>query len=146
MAKNEGILSDEEWDRLVRQLIQTVAQLATRNHGALTKVARATNLSKSAIAQMKTTGKASPVSFIRVAANLAGLTDTQARTLLSNPTSILKNLEPISDVETLFSEVRALYDDNELAAWLKLLRSKNQVETDLGISVKASMKKSKIRK
>jgi len=142
-VKEEDKLSDVEWDQLVRTLIQTVAQLATRNHGAAASVARATNLSKSAIAQMKRSGKASPVSFLRVAAHLAGLTDKQAKALLENPGSVLKNLEPASEIETLFSEVRKYYTDNELAAWLKLLKSKHQVEADLGITVKASVNKSK---
>lgn len=142
-GKDEDKLTDAEWDHLVRNLIQMVAQLATRNHGAAAGVARATNLSKSAIAQMKRTGKASPVSFIRVAAHLAGLTDKQAKVLLENPGSILKNLEPSSDIESLFSEVRKYYSDNELAAWLKLLKSKHQVESDLGITVKASISKTK---
>lgn len=141
--KTEEKLTDAEWDQLVRNLIQTVAQLATRNHGAATNVARAANLSKSAIAQMKRTGKASTVSFIRVAAHLAGLSDKQAKSLLENPGSVLKNLEPASEIETLFNEIRKYYSDNELAAWLKLLKSKHQVEADLGISVKASLSKGK---
>jgi hypothetical protein len=142
-VKEDEKLSDAEWDQLVRSLIQTVAQLATRNHGAAASVARAANLSKSAIAQMKRTGKASPVSFIRVAIHLAGLTDKQAKALLENPGSVLKNLEPASEIETLFNDVRKYYTDNELAAWLKLLKSKHQVESDLGITVKAAITKNK---
>ncbi len=141
--KTEEKLTDAEWDQLVRNLIQTVAQLATRNHGAAANVARSANLSKSAIAQMKRTGKASTVSFIRVAAHLAGLSDKQTKGLLENPGSVLKNLEPASEIETLFNEIRKYYSDNELAAWLKLLKSKHQVEADLGISVKASLSKAK---
>lgn len=146
MAKHTKIdeqLTDAEWNQLVRHFIQTVAQQATRNHGAAAQVASATNLSKSAITQMKRTGKASLVSFIRVAAYLANLTDRQTKSLLENPASILKNLEPASEIETLFSEIRGYYSDNELAAWLKLLKSKHQVESDLGITVKAAISKRK---
>jgi hypothetical protein len=142
-GRDDEKLTDAEWDHLVRSLIQTVAQLATRNHGSATSVARAANLSKSSIAQMKKTGKASPVSFIRVAAHLAGLNDRQAKALLENPSSVLKNLEPASEVETLFNEIRKYYSDNELAAWLKLLRSKHKVESELGITVNASVNKTK---
>lgn len=141
--KEDQKLSDTEWDLLVRNLIQKVAQLATRNRGASTDVAIATNLSKSAIAQMKRTGKASPVSFIRVAVYLAGLNDKQAKDLLENPTSVLENLKPSSEIETLFNEIRGYYSDNELVAWLKLLRSKHKVESELGITVKAANKKTK---
>lgn len=89
----------------------------------------------------------SATSFMRVAACLAGLTDSQASDLLANPTSVLKNLEPASEIEALFNEVKGLYSDNELAAWLKLLRPKHQVASDIGISLKASIKSTKkIRK
>lgn len=139
-------LTDGEWEILVRNLIQTVAQLATRNPGAAAKLARSTNLSKSAITQMKRTGKASTVSFIRVAAFLAGLADEQAKGLLENPAAILKNLDPASDVDKLFNEVRVFYSDNELAAWLILLKSKHKVESDLGISLNAHVIKSNSKK
>lgn len=141
LAKDQRVLTDAEWDQLIRGLIRTVAQLATRNRGTLTKVAQATNLSKASIANMRKTGKASVVSFIRVAAYFAGLGDSEAKELLENPGSILKNLEPASEIESLFNEVRRVYADNELGAWLKLLKSKHQVESDLGISVKAAVKK-----
>ena len=141
-VKDHSALTDAEWDQLVRGLIRTVAQLATRNRGTVTKLAHATNLSKASIANMRKTGKASIVSFVRVAAFFAGLNDREAKALLENPGSILKNLEPASDIETLFDDVRKLYSDNELAAWLKLLKSKHTVESDLGITVKASVRKS----
>jgi len=144
--KENDKLTDVEWESLVRSFIQTIAQLATRNPGAAAKLARAANLSKSSIAQMKSTGKASPVSFIRVASFLAGLSDKQAKDLLENPGSILKNLEPESEVQVLFNDVRKYYADNELAAWLKLLRDKHRVETNLGISVTAKVTRSKARK
>lgn len=141
LGKDQKALTDAEWDQLVRGLIRTVAQLATRNRGTLTKVAQATNLSKASIANMRKTGKASVISFIRVAAYFAGLADDDAKDLLENPSSILKNLEPASEIESLFSEVRKVYTDNELAAWLKLLKSKHQVESELGITVKAALRK-----
>ncbi len=142
-GKDNNKLTNTEWNSLVRTFIQTVAKLATRNPGEATALSRATDLSLSAITQMKNTGKASPVSFIRVAAFLAGLTDQQTKNLLENPGSILKNLEPTSEIETLFNEVRAYYNDNELAAWLKLLKSKHLVESQLGITVSAQVQKPK---
>ncbi len=145
-AKNEDVLTDADWEQLVRHLIQNIAQRATRNRGSTVTVARATNLSLSAIAQMKGTGKAGPVSFIRVAMHLAGLTDKQAKYILQNPSFILKNLGPSSELENLFNEIRQYYSDNELAAWLKLLKSKHQVEKELGITVKASVSKKQKRK
>lgn len=134
-------LTDEEWENLVRSFIQTIARLATRNPGAATKLAKATNLSKSAVAQMKNSGKASTTSFIRVASHLAGLDDQKTKDLLDNPGAILKNLEPMDEVLELFYSVREYYSDNELLAWLKLLHSKGKVENDLGISIKASLSK-----
>lgn len=144
--KSDEKLSRSEWERLARDLVQTIANRATKNQGAAAALARATDMSQSSIAQMKRTGKASIPSFLRVAAYLAGLTDREVRELLVNPVSILKNLEPASEIESLFNEIRGFYSDNELAAWLKLLRSKHQVEENLGITVKASDGKPKRKK
>lgn len=141
--KTKTKLTDAEWEHLVRELVKTVAQQATRNRGAAASVARSTNLSKSAIAQMKRSGKAGIVSFIRVAIHLAGINDQDAKGLIQNPASILSNLEPSSEIDSLFREIRGYYSDNELAAWLKLLRSKHQVEENLGVTVKASLRKRK---
>lgn len=76
---------------------------------------------------------------------LAGISDAQAKNILENPESLVKNLEsgPASPVDNMFLELRNLYSENELAAWLKLLISKRTVEQNIGISIKASLKKNK---
>lgn len=142
-SKTDDKLTDAEWNQAVRNLIQAVAQVATKKRGSIAQVAKAANISESAIKQMKATGKASTVTLIRVAAHLAGLTDKQAANLIENPESLLKQVEPVSELENLFNQMRRQYSDNELAAWFKLLHSKNVVEEHLGISVSASLGKPK---
>ncbi|MGE0527389.1 MAG: hypothetical protein AB7P49_10030, partial [Bdellovibrionales bacterium] len=55
---------------------------------------------------------------------------------------MIQNLESPSALDKLVFELKNLYSENELAAWFRLLISKRVVEKDLGIEVKARMKKS----
>jgi hypothetical protein len=143
MAKTgeHHMLSDAQWDELVREFLKKLAQTATRNRGSATHVARALNKSMSAVTEMKSSGKGSVVSWVRLAKHLTGMSDVEAQRLLEDPSAILRSLEQPSEIESLFSEVRRHYTDLELAAWLKLLLAKSKVEADLGIQVRATLQK-----
>lgn len=141
-TKNEFKLQDEEWDTLVRQFLRKMAQTATRNRGAATTLSKAINKSKSAVVDMKTEGTGSVVSWVRMAMHVAGISDAEAKEMLQDPAILMRNrIEMPSQLESLIHELRRHYDENELAAWMTLLLSKRQVEDDLGVTLKAALKK-----
>lgn len=115
----------------------------TRNRGDATKVAKVLGLQRATISDIRT-GRSSGSATVnlRMLFMLAGISDSEARKILENPQLLLKDIEsgPASQIDNLFLELKNLYSENELAAWLKLLISKRNVEIDLGVSLKATLK------
>lgn|SRR5665647_571654 len=141
MANKE--LTSKEWEEYVKKFWQEVIRSLTRERGEATKLAKALCLQRATISDIRT-GRSSGSSTVnlRMLFMLAGIPDYDAKKILENPQLLVKNLESglTSQVDNLFFELKNLYSENELAAWLKLLISKRNVEKNIGVSLKASLK------
>lgn len=137
-------MTSEEWEDLVRNFCKEITRSVTRNRGDVGRIAKLLSLKQQSISDMRSgriTG--SVVVNIRLFFLKAGIPDHEAKKFLENPQMMIQNLETPSAVDKLVFELKNLYSENELAAWFKLLISKRVVEKDLGIEVKARVKKGK---
>ena len=135
-------MTPEEWEDLVRNFCKEITRSVTRKRGDVVRVAKLLGLKQQSISDMRTgriTG--SSVVNVRLFFLKAGIPDHEARKFLEHPQAMIQNLETPSPLDKLVFELKNLYSDNELAAWFKLLISKRKVEKDLGIEVKARVKK-----
>lgn len=137
-------LTPEEWEDLVRNFCKEIARSVTRKRGETRRIAKLLGLRPSSISDIRTgriTG--SVVVNVRLFFIKAGIPDNEAKKFLEHPQAMIQGLETPSAVDKLVFELKNLYSENELAAWFKLLISKRVVEKDLGIEVKARVKKGK---
>ena len=74
-------------------------------------------------------------------AHHAGLSPEEISSLFTNFPSLLKEVKPLSELDLLFEELKKNYTKNEIAAWLKLLISKKEIEDFIGVNIKVSSKK-----
>lgn len=136
-------MTPEEWEDLVRSFCKEITRSVTRKRGDVGRIAKLLGLKQQSISDMRSgriTGSA--VINIRLFFLKAGIPDSEARKFLEHPQVMIQNLETPSALDKLVFELKNLYSENELAAWFKLLISKRVVEKDLGIEVKARMKRS----
>lgn len=137
-------LTPDEWEELVRNFCKEIARSVTRQRGEPRKIAKLLGLKPSSISDIRTGRNiGSVVVNLRLFFLKAGIPDHEAKRFLEHPQVIIQNLETPSALDKLVFELKNLYSENELAAWFKLLISKRTVEKDLGIEVKARVKKSK---
>lgn len=137
-------MTPEDWEELVRSFCKEITRSVTRKRGDVGRIAKLLGLKQQSISDLRSgriTG--SVVVNIRLFFLKAGIPDHEARKFLEHPQMVIQNLETPSPLDKLVFELKNLYSENELAAWFKLLISKRTVEKDLGIEVKARMKKSK---
>lgn len=137
-------LSSKEWEDLVRSFCKEITRSVTRKRGDVGRIAKLLGLKQQSISDMRSgriTG--SVVVNIRLFFHKAGIPDQEAKRFLEHPQLMIQNLESPSALDKLVFELKNLYSENELAAWFKLLISKRVVEKDLGIEVKARMKRGK---
>jgi len=140
-------LSEQEWDRLVRNFFKEIARSATRGRGGPQKLADAIGLSKQAISDLRggrSVGRV--VSNVRMLFFKAGIPDADAKKFLQNPNIVIKGLDSPSPIDSLMEELKNVYSENELLAWLRLLLSKKIVEREVGIGLKAYTKKTHRKK
>lgn len=136
-------LTQQEWDGLARDFCKEITRSLTRNHGDVRRIAKLLSLEPGTISDMrKGRSIGSVVVVMRLFFLKAGIPDHEAKKFLDNPQFLIKNLETPDGNDKLYQELKNIYSDNEVAAWLRLLISKRLVEKDLGIEVKARMKKS----
>ncbi|MGE3680233.1 MAG: hypothetical protein AB7G93_00815 [Bdellovibrionales bacterium] len=140
---SQKTMTPEEWEELVRNFCKEITRSVTRKRGDVGRIAKLLGLKQQSISDMRSgriTG--SVVVNIRLFFLKAGIPDNEARKFLEHPQVMIQNLETPSALDKLVFELKNLYSENELAAWFRLLISKRVVEKDLGIEVKARMKKS----
>lgn len=143
----EKQLTEQEWDRLVRNFFKEIARSATRGRGGAQKLADVIGLSKQAISDLRggrSVGRV--VSNVRMLFYKAGIPDADAKKFLQNPNIVIKGLDSPSPVDSLVEELKNAYSENELLAWLRLLLSKKIVENEVGVGLKAFTKKKSSRK
>jgi len=143
----EKQLTEQEWDRLVRNFFKELARSATRGRGGAQKLADAIGLSKQAISDLRggrSVGRV--VSNVRMLFYKAGIPDADAKKFLQNPNIVIKGLDSPSPVDSLVEELKNVYSENELLAWFRLLLSKKVVENEVGVGLKAFTKKKSSRK
>lgn len=141
---NHKPMTPEEWEELVRNFCKEITRSVTRNRGDTGRIAKLLDLNQSTVSDLRTgriTGSA--VVNIRLFFLKAGIPDHEAKKFLEHPQMMIQNLETPSALDKLVFELKNLYSENELAAWFKLLISKRVVEKNLGIEVKARVKKGK---
>ena len=115
--------------------------------GGAQALASAVGLSKqqiSSIRQGRSVG--SVIGNTRMFFYKAGLTDQEAKEILENSKAIISNIEKPDSIDLLVTELKGLYEPNELSAWLRLLIDKKTVEKNLSVTIKVSLKKSKGKK
>lgn len=141
MMKNNDKLTSEQWEELVRGFLKKLLFSITKNRGDSVLLAKAIDKSMSFLAEMKSSGAGTVVTWIRVMAYKAGLSDKKAQQLLENPVRIFRNIEPPSLIEELFAKVKARYSEDEIIGWLKLLLTKFEIEDKLGLTIRVASKK-----
>lgn len=139
-------LTDKEWNDFVKEMLKTFATGALSGHGDNAKAAKALGLSVSAVEQMKSSGKGSPKSWIKLAAYKANLSPDEIRSFFKNIPGILKQIKPMSEVDGLFEEFKKSYSNQEIAALLQLMIAKREVEDFVGVNIKVSKKKTAKKK
>ena len=135
-------LSSEEWEALVRNFCKEITRSVTRKRGETQRIAQLLGITPSSLSDMRAgriTG--SVVVNLRLFFLKSGVPDQEAKRFLEHPQAMIQNLETPSALDKMVVELKNLYSENELAAWFKLLISKRVVEKDLGIEVKARVKK-----
>ena len=135
------VLSEKEWENLVRELFKSFAHSSLPNRGDNVKAAKALKVSLSTIEQMKSYGKGSLKTWIKLASYRANLSPDEVRAFFNNFPGLLKEIKPLSDVDRLFEEIKKQYNSQEIAALLHLLLSKRDVEKFVGINIKVSKRK-----
>lgn len=141
VPKWQKSMESKAWSASIRAALIDFAKEATRERGATEKAAKALGVTRSAIEKMKITGQGSVESWLKLAAFKADLDEKQLRFFLDNLQQILSDVTPPSALDKVWEELKASYQDQELAAWAKLLLSKKKVEDELGITVKATLRK-----
>jgi len=131
-------LTEKEWDQLIREMFKNLARNVLPERGDNPKAAKALGLSISAIEQMKSSGKGSPKSWVRLMAHGANLGPEEIHSFFTNFPGLLKDIKPLSEVDQLFEKLKASYDSQEIAALLQLLLAKKEVEDFLGLKIKVS--------
>jgi hypothetical protein len=141
--KSDQRIGDKEWNSFVKDLLKSLASSALPRRGDNIKAAQALGVHKSTIEQMKSQGKGSLVTWFKLAAYHGKLSPSEIRSFFKNYPTLLKGLGPISEVDSLFESVKKKYSTQELAAWLKLLTSKSEVEDLVGVNLRAALKSKK---
>ena len=139
-------LNEKEWDTLVRELFRSFAHSALPDRGDNIKAAKALKMSLSTIEQMKSYGKGSLKTWIKLVVYKAGLSPDEIRSFVDNFPSLLKEIKPLSEIDRLFEELKRKYDSQEVAALLQLLLTKREVEEFVGIKIKVSKNKKTSKK
>ena len=103
-------------------------------------------MSLSTIEQMKSYGKGSLKTWIKLVVYKAGLSPDEIRSFVDNFPSLLKEIKPLSEIDRLFEELKRKYDSQEVAALLQLLLTKREVEEFVGIKIKVSKNKKTSKK
>lgn len=130
----------KDWEEYVKNFVKEAMKALTRERGNASSVANALGLTRASVSDIKT-GRSlgSTTVNIRMLFMLAGISDEEAKKILQSPELLVRNLESkkMSELDTLYYELKSQYSENELAAWMKLLKSKRSVEDHLGIVIKA---------
>lgn len=134
-------ISERDWDKFVKELLKSFAGSTLSDRGDNIRAAKALGLSLSAIEQMKSMGKGSTKSWIKLAAYNSNLSSQELIKIFENLPGILKSVRPISEVDRLFEELKSNYSSQEIAAMLQLMLSKRAVEKFVGVDIKVSKKK-----
>lgn len=145
MFRHNNKLSTAEWNQLCNKFLSELTQSVTNDRGGAKKMSEALGIEKQRISRMrspKATGN--KVTWIRLVFYKMGISDIQAKKILSNPNiAFNKGLEAhLSPIDELYGSLRRIYSDNELAGWFKLLLSKRKIENELSISVTVKKKTS----
>lgn len=135
-------LSKSQWSTLIRDALKNLAQSATVERGSIERAAEALHLSRVAIEKMKSDGMGSVESWIKLVAFKAQLSETEVRRLLMNPSLLVKGVGNADPLDGLFAQVKREIPTQELAAWLRLLLAKKQVEEHVGVQIKVTTKAS----
>ena len=143
---NKKTLTEKEWDKLVKDLLKSFVHSVLPNWGDNPKAAKALNMSLSAIEQMKSIGRGSPKTWIKLAAYQAGLSPNEIKSFFSELPTFLKVAKTFSEMDHLFEEIKKKYESQEVVALLQLLLAKREIEESLGINVKVSKKKKASKK
>ena len=100
----------------------------------------------SAIEQMKSLGKTSLKTLLKLAVYKAELSPNKIKSSLNNFPALLKGAKPISYVDGLFKELKRKYDSKEVVSLLQFLLAKRDIERLLGIKIKFIQNKKKASK
>lgn len=88
-------------------------------------------------------GKGSSVTINGLIFMGLGVHPTDIKKYIPQVREVVKNNSKTNIIDELIEDARALYGENELIAWLRLLLAKHEVEADLGLRKKSLAKKSK---
>ena len=139
MAKK--VLTEKDWNNLTKEVVKSFAYSLFPERGDNIKVAKALNMSLSAIEQMKSLGKGSLKTLLKTAVYKTGLSASEIKSLFSNFSVILKEAKPLSELDCLFEELKRKYKMHEIAALLQLLLAKRDVEEFVGIKIRVTQNK-----
>ena len=136
MKKNR--LSEAEWKQLCNHFLSELAKSATRGRGAVQKAANAIGVRKQRISGMRSNDAiGDKVSWMRMIFYKTGLSDQEAKKILSSPNVVIKGIDSPSVTDEMYESLKNIYSENELAGWFKILLSKRKIEKDLQVSVRA---------
>ena len=134
----KGKLSDDEWKQLCNHFLSELAKSATHGRGSVQKAADAIGVRKQRISAMRSyDAVGDKTSWIRMICYKAGLSDQEAKNILSNPNIVITTIDSPSPVDEMYESLKKLYSKNELAGWFKLLLSKRKIEKDFKVSLSA---------
>lgn len=134
-------ITEREWTSFVRALLKNFALTALSKHGDNAKAAKSLRISRSAVDQMKSTGKGSPKTWFKLFAYHAELSPKEIESFFQNFPSLLKEIKPLSDLDELYEEVKRQYPHQEIAGILRLMLSKRRVEEFADVNIKVTPRK-----
>lgn len=136
-------MDEKKVDLLIRESLKTFAQMALSKRGDNLRASETLKISKSTIEQMKSSGKGSVTTWIKLFTLYANISPAELENFLTCLPTLIKDLKPESKLDNLFEQVKSKYTEQEVASMLKLFLSKKEVESFLGVDVKLTSKTKK---
>lgn len=93
--------------------------------------------------QARQYGKGSTVTINGLIFMGLGIHPNEIKQYIPKVREILSENTKMSVIDELIEDARALYGENELIAWLRLLLARHQVESELGLGKKVKLKPKK---
>ncbi|NRA68639.1 MAG: hypothetical protein HRU19_29400 [Pseudobacteriovorax sp.] len=131
--------TEDQFDEEIRAALADLAKSFFSQRGDIKSAAEKLGKKRAAVEKMKKFGTGSVTSWARLIALNFDIERTDLLRIIRDLNN--QSSKDESDLDSLYHTVKQMYEHQELAGWLKLMRDKGRIEKDLGVEIKIHDKK-----